>query len=97
MRCYRTSIDCKLHDIRGGWMEAHDPDSYTDSIKLARTLREEGSSGIVYNSVRHRGGECLAAFYPDVVAPCVQAQHLIYRWDGQHIAQVLEVSELKRR
>ena len=38
----------------------------------------------------------MAAFYPDVVAPCVQTQHLIYRWDGQRIAQVLEVSELKR-
>ena len=34
---------------------------------------------------------------PDVVAACVQAQHLIYRWDGVRIAQVLEVSELKRR
>jgi hypothetical protein len=26
----------------------------------------------------------------------VQAQHLVYRWDGARIAQVLEVSELKR-
>lgn len=97
MRCYRTSIDCKLHDIRNGWAEMHNPDSYHASIRLARQLRENGSDGIVYDSVRHRGGECLAAFYPDVVAPCVQAQHMIYRWDGKRIAQVLEVSELKRR
>jgi hypothetical protein len=26
----------------------------------------------------------------------VQAQHLIYRWDGKRIAKVLEVSEMKR-
>jgi hypothetical protein len=96
MRCYRTSIDAKLHDLRGGWSSAHDPDSYAASVKLARALREEGSNGIVYDSARHVGGECLAAFYPDVVAPCVQAQHLIYRWDGRCIASVLEVSELKR-
>ena len=96
MRCYRTSIDAKLHDLRGGWPQAHDPDSYASSVKLARALREEGSNGIVYDSVRHVGGECLAAFYPDVVAPCVQAQHLIYRWDGRRIANVLEVNELKR-
>jgi RES domain len=96
MRCYRTSIDCKMHDIRGGWLEAHDPVSYTSSVKLARELRTAGSNGIVYDSVRHEGGECLAAFYPDVVAPCVQAQHLIYRWDGKRIAKVLEVSEMKR-
>lgn len=96
MRCYRTRVDAKLHDIRGGWKLAHDPDSYTSSVTLARTLRADGSNGIVYDSVRHAGGECLAAFYPDVVAPCVQSQHLLYRWDGKRIAQVLEVSELKR-
>ncbi len=96
MRCYCTRVDSRLHDIRGGWRSAHDPDSYAVSIALARTLRDAGSNGIVFDSARHTGGECLAAFYPDVVAPCVQAQHLIYRWDGVRIAQVLEVSELKR-
>lgn len=96
MRCYRTSIDCKLHDIRHGWPAAHDPHDYAASIALARVLRAAGSNGVVFNSARHAGGECVAAFYPDVVAPCVQAQHLIYRWDGARIAQVLEVSELKR-
>jgi len=96
MRCYRTSVDSKLHDLRGGWPTAHDPHSYGASVALARELRTDGSNGIVYDSARHVGGECLAAFYPDVVTPCVQAQHLIYRWDGARIAQVLEVSELKR-
>lgn len=96
MRCYRTSLDCKLHDLRGGWPAAHDPDSYAASILLARELRQSGSNGVVYDSVRDAGGECLAAFYPDVVAACVQAQHLIYRWDGARIAQVLEVSEYPR-
>lgn len=96
MRCYRTGIDSKLHDIRGGWPAVHDPDSYSASVTLAQALRAAGSNGIVYDSARHRDGECLAAFYPDVVAPCVQAQHLIYRWDGARIAQVLQVNELKR-
>jgi len=66
------------------------------SVKLARVLRAAGSNGIVYDSARHPGGECLAAFQPDVVAPCVQAQHLVYRWDGTRIAQVLAVNEIKR-
>lgn len=96
MRCYRTSLDSKLHDIRGSWPGAHDPHSYGASVALARELRAADSNGIVFDSARHAGGECLAAFYPDVVAPCVQAQHLIYRWDGIRISQVLEVSELKR-
>lgn len=96
MRCYRTSIDSKLHDLRGGWGAEQAADSYAASVVLARELRAAGSNGVVYDSARHSGGECLAAFYPDVVAPCVQAQHLIYRWDGMRIAQVLEVNELKR-
>jgi hypothetical protein len=96
MRCYRTAVDARLHDLRGGWPAAQDPRSYAASVSLARTLREAGSNGIVYASARHRGGECVAAFYPDVVAPCVQARHLIYRWDGTRIAQVLQVDELPR-
>lgn len=96
MRCYRTSIDCKLHDLRGGWPAAHDPHDYAAGVALARALRAAGSNGIVYDSVRHAGGACVAAFFPDVVAPCVQAQHLIYRWDGHRIAQVLQVSEVQR-
>jgi len=96
MRCYRTHVDCRLHDIRGGWKAEHDPDAYASSVKLARVLRESGSAGLVYDSARHRGGECLAAFQPDAVAPCVQAQHLIYRWDGRQVSQVLEVSEIRR-
>lgn len=96
MRCYRTSFDCKLHDLRGGWSAAQDPDSYVASTALARELRGADSNGVVFDSARHAGGECIAAFFPDVVAPCVQAHHLVYRWDGKWIAQVLEVSELKR-
>ncbi|TAL74336.1 MAG: RES domain-containing protein [Rhodanobacter sp.] len=96
MRCYDTRVHAPLHDIRGGWKAQHNPDVYTASVALARTLRAAGSNGIVYDSVRDRGGECIAAFWPDVVAPCVQAQHLIYRWDGRRISQVLEVSELIR-
>lgn len=96
MRCYRTSIQARLHDLRGGWKAVHDPDNYAAGMALARRLRSHGSDGIVYDSVRHQGGECVAVFYPDRVAPCVQAQHLMYRWDGTRIAQVLTVDEWKR-
>ncbi|MDE2155478.1 MAG: RES family NAD+ phosphorylase [Xanthomonadaceae bacterium] len=96
MRCYRTSLDSRLHDLRGGWPAAHDPDSYAASVALAGRLRAEGSNGIVYDSVRHAGGECVAAFFPDVVAPCLQAQHLIYRWSGKRMVAVLEVKAVAR-
>ena len=96
MRCYRTSVDSRLHDVRGGWPAVQSATDYAASVALARELRAGGSNGIVYASARHRGGECLAAFYPDVVARCVQERHLVYRWNGRRIAQVLQVSEMPR-
>jgi hypothetical protein len=97
VRCYRTSINAMLHDLRGGWPKEHDPDSYMASVELARKLRAEGSDGLVFDSVRDPGGECVAVFYPDRVAPCVQGEHFIYRWDGKRVSQVLSISEWKRR
>jgi hypothetical protein len=96
VRCYSTSIAGRFHDIRGGWAAEHDPDSYVASATLARALRGEGSNGIVYDSVRHAGGECLAVFFPDLIAPCVQAGHFIYRWNGQRIEAVLKVTPVDR-
>lgn len=96
MRCYRSSLDSRLHDLRGGWPAVHDPLSYMASVALARGLRAADSNGVAYDSVRDAGGACVAAFYPDVVARCVQAQHYIYRWDGTRIAAVLEVSAVTR-
>lgn len=97
MRCYRTAIRAQLCDLRRGFEQEHDPDSYVASQRLGFELRHQGRNGLVYRSVRHPGGECVAAFFPDVVAPCVQAGHLIYRWDGNRIAAVLEVSRASDR
>jgi hypothetical protein len=44
------------------------PDSYVDSQELGQRLLDQGSLGIVYPSVRRRGGTCLACFRPAVVA-----------------------------
>ncbi|MET0254826.1 MAG: RES family NAD+ phosphorylase [Luteibacter sp.] len=96
VRCYSTSIAGRFHDIRGGWAAEHDPDSYAASVKLARALRDDGSNGIVYDSARHPGGECIAVFFPDLIAPCVQAEHFIYRWNGQRIEAVLKVTPVDR-
>jgi hypothetical protein len=96
MRCYVSGVHGTLHDIRGGWKAEHDPDNYAASRKLGEKLRKQDSNGVVYDSVRKAGGECAALFYPDLASPCVQGKHLIYRWDGEHIAQVLEVSAVRR-
>jgi len=96
MRCYVSGVHGAQHDIRGGFKAEHAPGSYAASRKLGAKLRGEGSNGVVYDSVRKAGGECAALFYPDLASPCVQGKHLIYRWDGERIAQVLEVSAVRR-
>lgn len=69
-----------------------DPESYAASQTFGRTRRAAGSDGIVYPSVRHRGGECVAAFWPDVVAVPVQERHLQYEWDGQRVSRYFDYS-----
>jgi hypothetical protein len=43
-------------------------ESYRDSQKLGRRLLNQGSAGIVYPSVRHAGGTCIACFRPALVS-----------------------------
>jgi hypothetical protein len=59
----------EFHDIREGFGFAKclDPTSYAASQKLARELLDEGSAGVVYPSVRHNGGTCIACFRPALV------------------------------
>ncbi|MGY0504295.1 RES family NAD+ phosphorylase [Luteimonas sp. e5] len=88
MRCLLADMRGCLHDIRGGWPELHDPDSYAASQRAGLELRQSGSDGLVYDSVRAAGGECVALFHPDLVAPVRQAEHYHYHWDGTAIAHV---------
>lgn len=58
------------------------PETYAASQALGRARRQAGSDGLVYPSVRHRGGRCIAAFWPDVIGVPVQERHLQYEWNG---------------
>lgn len=93
MRVYAVDLTASLHDIRGHAgtnAQLYDPDSYVHSQGLAAELREAGSDGILYRSVRHEGGECAAAFRPRLLANCRQERHLCYVWDGETIGTVYE-------
>jgi hypothetical protein len=58
-----------FHDLRGDarFRDCLDPKSYNESQRLAASLLEEGSVGLVYPSVRHKSGTCLACFRPALV------------------------------
>jgi RES domain-containing protein len=43
------------------------PGSYAASQHLAHELLQQGSAGVIYPSVRHAGGTCIACFRPALV------------------------------
>ncbi len=93
MRVYAIDLNADLHDIRA-MRESHaayyHPSSYAVSQELALKLRENGSNGIVYASVRDDGGECAAVFRPRLLSNCRQERHLCYVWDGRAISTIYE-------
>lgn len=91
----QAPIAGRLHDLRGGgFADSLDPDSYAASQRLALPLKEQGSGGIVYPSVRWPEGEAAALFYPDLVKlPVTQARTLQYHWDGTQMTRYFVVGE----
>jgi hypothetical protein len=79
------NVDRALRDLRGGFAELHHPDDYGPSQRFGREARERGEAGIVYDSVRHAGGQCLAALRPRAIPRPQQGPHLRYHFDGQRI------------
>lgn len=59
----------EFHDLRGAraFRSCLHPVSYRASQRLASELLQKGSPGVVYPSVRHAGGVCVACFRPALV------------------------------
>jgi RES domain-containing protein len=78
---YLADFSAEFHDLRGDarFADCLKPDTYVPSQTLALSLLERDSLGIVYPSVRHAGGTCLACFRPTVVGNV--RQHTTYRFD----------------
>lgn len=97
MQTVVARLEGELHDIRG--LKSKRPalyskTSYFAGQELAEELVKEGSNGIVYDSVRHEGGQCAAVFRPDALSNCRKAERLIYEWDGTRIIRVGEVRDI---
>ncbi len=93
MRLYQVHIDGRLHDLRPPGAVAaavYDLDDYTASRRLGLTLRESGSLGVVYRSVRLERGQCVGLFRPGPASQCLQSAVLLYAWDGERFTDVYE-------
>jgi len=95
MRAYVGRVRKPLLDLRPPrFRPLHDPDDYSPSQHYAAQRREQGEWGLLYNSVRHEGGVCIAALRPPAVSIPLQGAALAYVWDGKRISRVYEKSEV---
>ncbi len=77
-RTYRATLEGRFEDLRGqaaARPDIYDSVSYTASQAFGEALRAEGAAGIVYDSLRHAGGTCMAAYRPSRIVDVVQTDH----------------------
>jgi hypothetical protein len=85
MRVYLADFSARFHDIRAArraWIPLYDPKDYAVSQQFGRQLLDAGSNGVVYRSVRHAGGECVACFRPPLVRNVRTGGHYEFHWQG---------------
>ena len=88
----KVRVNGNFHDLRqlGPRSPITHSVEYGRSQELSLSLRQEGSKGVVYHSVRVSEGDCIAAFTPTVLKHCRHARYLTFRWDGKRIVSIVE-------
>jgi hypothetical protein len=98
LRTYVNQVVKPMHDIRVGYPQLHDADpaGYGTAQAFAMQLREKLSWGLLYNSVRLNGHECVAVFRPPAISIPSQGKHLRYVWDASmgKITVVFEINQV---
>lgn len=74
-RTYFARLAGAYVDIRGSEATLHALDDYAPGQAYGEKLRAEGEDGLLYDSVRHRGGTNACAYRPSKVLDVVQADH----------------------
>lgn len=84
------SLDADLHDVsdQSAFVELYHATDYAAPQAVASELRDQGSNGILYRSVRYPDGQAVALFWPDIAGIPKQGQHFAYFWDGTAVSKV---------
>lgn len=93
LRLITAPLEARLHDLRGLRRSApqlYDPADYSAGRALGRQLREAGSWGVLYHSVRRPGGLCAGVFRPRALKPARESLHIALHWDGARITHWYE-------
>jgi hypothetical protein len=97
-RLYIGRIVEPMDDIRGtAYEHLRHPDlsTYPTCQSFGRERRVAGSAGLLYRSARRAGGECIGAFRPKAVNLPTQSRHYRYVFDGERVATVLTITEVR--
>ncbi|KTC66327.1 RES domain-containing protein (plasmid) [Legionella adelaidensis] len=96
MREYIAEVKQPLVDITLNHKHLLEPNPvfYTQSQEFGKKIREEKHWGILYPSVRHDEGLCVAIFRPPALTTPVQGCHLTYIWDGARISEVYRKNKI---
>lgn len=87
---YLVDFRHQFHDIRGDleFADCLDPDGYGPSQKLGLALLATGSAGIIYPSVRHESGVCIACFRPPLVLNVREGSVVIFTFVDAELTKV---------
>jgi hypothetical protein len=82
---YQADFSASFHDLRRrrGFRACLNPASYVASQELAERLLEADALGVVYPSVRQKGGTCVACFRPALVANVRTGKTYRFTWSGR--------------
>ncbi len=84
---YLGDFSAVFHDV-GGIPACLDPDAYGASQALAQAYLDAGSLGIIYPSVRHAGGTCVACFRPALVGNLRREASYRFIWSGTPVPAI---------
>jgi hypothetical protein len=76
----------RIVDARSAsYPEIYNPNNYTESNTFGLLVHEHGHEGIVFHSVRHPGGVCVAVYTPTVLSNCRADGEVVYRYTGARL------------
>ena len=99
MRDLVVTVRGQFHDIRGlqrDRIELYQPDDYSKSQAFGVALREGGSNGICYDSIRRAGGTNLVVYRPRLLLGHEQGDHYQYQWTGSPKPSVVKITNVER-
>lgn len=95
MRLYEGTVAKPLHNVRFPAFDfLHQPQNYSPSQTFGKELKLKNAWGLIYNSVRHTGGQCIAIFRPPAISIPKPVSHFRYVWNGEKIVDVLNIKSV---